>query len=148
MSTDMILQAPSLFDTAGADAVFLVGRVIFGLVFAFFGLNHFLNAEAMSGYAGAKGVPAPNLAVPFTGGMLLFGGLGVLLGVYPALAAGAIVVFLVVTTPLMHDFWTASEAEQTTEMTQFLKNVALAGLALSFLAVSQVPWPFALNVGL
>jgi uncharacterized membrane protein YphA (DoxX/SURF4 family) len=148
MSVDVLLQGPSLFGTPGAEFAFLVARVVFGLVFVFFGLNHFTNAEMMSGYAGAKGVPAANLLVPATGGMLVFGGLGVLLGVFPTLAAGAVVVFLLVTTPMMHDFWAASEEEQMTEMTQFLKNVALFGAAVGFLAVSGSPWPLAVGVGL
>jgi uncharacterized membrane protein YphA (DoxX/SURF4 family) len=148
MTTEIVLQGGPLFGSPGAEVAFLLARIVFGLVFAFFGLNHFTNAEAMSGYAGSKGVPAPELAVPFTGGMLVFGGLGVLLGVFPTLAAGAILVFLVVTTPTMHDFWTAPEEEQMTEMTQFLKNVALAGMTLGVLAISQSPWPFAVGIGL
>jgi uncharacterized membrane protein YphA (DoxX/SURF4 family) len=80
--------------------------------------------------------------------MLVFGGLGIVLGVFPALAAGAIAVFLLVTTPTMHDFWAASDEERMTEMTQFLKNVALLGTALGFLVVSQFPWPLAVGVGL
>jgi uncharacterized membrane protein YphA (DoxX/SURF4 family) len=148
MSTDIVLQSAQLFGSPGAEFVFLGARVLFGAVIAFTGLNHFLNAESMSGYAGAKGVPAPGLAVPFTGGMLLFGGLGVLLGAFPVLAAGAVAVFLVVTTPVMHDFWAAPEEERMTEMTQFLKNVALLGTALGFLAVSGTAWPLAVGIGL
>ena len=148
MSAEVLLQGPPLFDSLGADVAFLLARVVFGAVFVFFGLNHFMNAETMSGYAGAKGVPMPSLAVPFTGGMLVFGGLGVLLGVFPTLAAGAVLVFLLVTTPMMHDFWAAGEEEQMTEMTQFLKNVALLGAAAGFLALSGSPWPLAVGVGL
>ncbi len=148
MSAELVLQNAPLFDSAGADVVFLLARVLFGAVIAFTGLNHFLNAETMAGYAGAKGIPAPNLAVPFSGGLLLFGGLGIVLGVFPTLAAGAIAVFLLVATPTMHDFWAAPEEEQMTEMTQFLKNVALLGTALGFLVVSQSPWPLAVGVGL
>ncbi|AUV81689.1 quinol oxidase [Salinigranum rubrum] len=148
LSAELVLQNASLFDSAGADVVFLLARVLFGAVIAFTGLNHFLNAETMVGYAGAKGIPAPNLAVPFSGGLLLFGGLGIVLGVFPTLAAGAIAVFLLVATPTMHDFWAAPAEEQMTEMTQFLKNVALLGTALGFLVVSQTPWPLAVGVGL
>jgi uncharacterized membrane protein YphA (DoxX/SURF4 family) len=135
-------------DAAGAGVVLLAARLLFGLVVAFMGLNHFANAEQMTGYADAKGVPAASLAVPFTGGMLLFGGLGVALGVYPALAAGAVAVFLLVTTPVMHDFRAAPAGEQQTELTNFLKNVTMLGAALGFLALSSVTWPFAVGVGL
>lgn len=130
------------------EAAFLLGRVLFGFVLAFMGLNHFLNREQLTGYAGAKGVPAPGFAVPFTGGMLLFGGLGVAAGAFPTLAAGAVVVFLIVTTPLMHDFWAAAEADRQSELTAFLKNVAMLGAALGLLALSTQAWPYAVNVGL
>ena len=126
------------------DELFLLGRLLFGGVLAFNGLNHFLDAESMAGYAGAKGVPAPGLAVPATGGLLLFGGLGVAAGVLPTLAAGALVVFLVVTTPVMHDFWAAPEEQKQTEMINFLKNVAMTGAALVLLAISTTAWPYAL----
>jgi uncharacterized membrane protein YphA (DoxX/SURF4 family) len=143
MSPVPLQSLSTLFGDGGA-LVFLLARVVFGAAFVVFGLNHFLNAESMSGYAGAKGVPAPSLAVPFTGGMLVFGGLAVALGVVPLYGAGAIAAFLLVTTPVMHDFWAAPEEEAQSELTNFLKNVALFGTALGFLAVSAAPWPYAL----
>lgn len=142
----MILQ--SAFASGSAEVAFLLGRVFFGGVLAFTGLNHFMNTDAMVGYADAKGVPAAELAVPFSGGMLVFGGLGIALGAFPALAAGAVALFLLVATPTMHDFWAAPEEEQQTEMTQFLKNVAMLGGALFFLALSGTVWPYAVGVGL
>jgi uncharacterized membrane protein YphA (DoxX/SURF4 family) len=128
--------------------MFLLGRLLFGLVMAFNGLNHFMNADEMSGYAGAKGVPVPTVSVTFTGGMLLFGGLGIAAGVYPILSAGAIAVFLLVTTPVMHDFWAVPEEDQQSEITNFLKNVSLLGVTLVFLALGGTPWPFGLGVGI
>jgi len=134
------------FDAAGAEAGFLLARIAFGFVIGFFGLNHFLNAETMVGYADAKGVPAAGLAVPFTGGMLLFAGAGIALGVLPAVAAGAVVVFLAVTTPLMHDFWAVPDEQKQDELINFMKNVALLGAAVAFLAVSGAEWPFAVSL--
>lgn len=135
------------FDTAGAALAFLLARVLFGVVVAFMGLNHFANAGAMAGYAEANGVPAAGLAVPFTGGMLLLGGLGIAVGAFPVLAAGAVAVFLLVTTPVVHDFWAAPEEEQQAEMTDFLKNVTMLGAALAFLAAGGETWAYAVNVG-
>ncbi|MGQ4556270.1 DoxX family membrane protein [Halobellus sp. GM3] len=133
---------------AGSTGIaFLAGRVLFGAVLAFMGLNHFMNAEGMAGYAEAKGVPAARFSVVFSGGMLLFGGLGIALGAFPALAAGAVALFLVVSTPAMHDFWAVPEDQQQAEMTNFLKNVALLGGALVFLALSGTAWPYAVGLG-
>ncbi|WP_458189482.1 DoxX family protein [Haladaptatus sp. NG-WS-4] len=134
---------------AGIGAVvFLVARVLFGGLLAFQGLNHFQNADAMSEYAQSKGVPAARASVLLSGGMLLFGGLGIVLGVFPAIAAGAIAVFLLVTTPLMHNFWAVPEDQQQAEMINFIKNVELLGASLVFLVLSSEPWAYALGVGL
>jgi uncharacterized membrane protein YphA (DoxX/SURF4 family) len=134
---------------AGIGAVvFLVARVLFGGLLAFQGLNHFQNADAMSGYAQSKGVPAARASVLLSGGMLLFGGLGIVLGVLPAIAAGAVAVFLLVTTPMMHNFWAVPEDQQQAEMTNFIKNVELLGASLVFLVLSSEPWAYALGVGL
>ena len=134
--------------TGTAAVVFLVARVLVGGVVAFMGVNHFLNAEDMAGYAGMKGVPAPDLMVPFTGGMLLFGGLSIALGFYPVVGAGAIAVFLVVTTPVMHDFWTVDDPEQQqNEMTAFLKNVVMLGAALGFLVLAGTQWKYSVATG-
>ena len=142
------LQATAeLFGSTGVDIAFLLARLLFGGVLAFMGLNHFRNADQMVPYAEAKGVPAAGLLVPLTGGLLVAGGLSIVLGVYPMLGAGAVALFLLVSTPLMHDFWAAPETEQQTELTQFLKNVTMLGGALVFLALASAPWPFALGLG-
>lgn len=138
------LQA--VFDASGAAELFLLARLLFGLVLGFMGLNHFLDAESMTGYAEAKGAPMPALSVYLTGGMLLLGGLGVAVGAFRVLAAGALAVFFLVATPLMHDFWNADD--DGGEMTHFLKNLTMLGASLAFLAVAGVDWPYALNLGL
>lgn len=107
-----------------------------------------MNIDGMAGYAGANGVPAPRFGVTFTGGMLVFGGLGVAAGVFPTLAAGALAVFLVVTTPMMHDFWAVPEDQQQQEMTHFLKNLALLGGALILLILSGANWAYSAGIGL
>jgi uncharacterized membrane protein YphA (DoxX/SURF4 family) len=131
-----------------ASELLLLARLLFGGVLAFTGLNHFGNADAMTGYAEAKGLPAPRFGVVASGVLLVLGGLGVVLGVFPVLAAGALATFLVVSALLFHDFWAVPEDQQQDEMTQFLKNVALAGAALALLALGGTEWAYSLNVGL
>ena len=143
----MIALQTGVFDAAGAGIVFLLARLLFGGVLAFMGVNHFMNADQMVPYADAKGIPAANVLVPFSGGQLLFGGLAIVLGVYPVLGAGAIAVFLPIAAVTMHDFWTVPEEEQQSELTDFLKNVTMTGGALAFLAAGGVDWPFALGIG-
>lgn len=135
-------------ETTAGGLAFLAGRMLLGGVLAFMGLNHFVQADQLAGYAEAKGVPAPRLGVYLSGVMLVFGGLSLVLGVYPVVGAALLVVFLVVTTPTIHDFWAAADPEtQQSEMTAFLKNAGLTGAALVVLAVGGAAWPYALNVG-
>ena len=137
-----------VFEAAGAAELFLLARVLFGGVLAFTGLNHFLDTESMAGYAEFKGLPAPRASVLLSGGLLIFGGLSLIAGVFPAVGAGALAVFLIASGLAMHDFWAVDGDDAQTEMTQFLKNVYGAGGALVFLALATVPWPYALNIGL
>ena len=135
-------------DTGLGAILILVGRLLFGGLLAFQGLNHFMNTDEMAGYAESKGVPAARFGVIASGMMLLLGGLGIILGVYPIVAAGMLAVFFVLVTPVMHDFWAAPEAEQQDEMVDFIKNVELLGASLVFLVLGGETWGYALNIGL
>ncbi|MFB6304005.1 MAG: DoxX family protein [Haloferacaceae archaeon] len=128
---------------------FLVGRVLFGGVLAFMGLNHFQQPEGLAGYAESKGVPAPTLAVYGSGALLVLGGLSLAAGVYPVVGALAVAAFFVVTTPWIHDFWNVEDPDQRQQqMTQFLKNAALLGGALVLFALTAADWPFSAGLGL
>jgi putative oxidoreductase len=50
------------------------------------------------------------------------------------LAAGAIATFFLGVTPGMHDFWNMDDDQREGQQIHFLKNLALFGAALSFLA--------------
>ncbi len=99
-------------------------------------------------YASSKNVPSPKYAVLLAGLFLLFGGLGMVLGVYVQWAVLLLVVFLVVVSVMMHNFWAVTDPTQKQmEMVNFLKNMALAGAALMTLAIEQ-PWAFSLPLSL
>ena len=135
-------------DTGLAAVLLLAGRVLFGGLLVFQGLNHFTNTEAMTGYAQAKGLPAPGFSVVASGVVLALGGLGIIAGVFPAIAAGAVALFLLVAAVTMHDFWAVPDEQAQDEMVQFLKNVELAGAALVFLAISGEAWAYTVGIGL
>jgi uncharacterized membrane protein YphA (DoxX/SURF4 family) len=115
------------------DVITLIGRILF--VFLFFGsaFSHITQTEAMAGYASSKGVPSAKAATFGSGVLMAVGGLMLLLGVWADLGALLLVIFLVPTAFLMHNFWkeTDPQAKQM-EMIQFNKDLALAGGALMF----------------
>src|SRR5437762_6490447 len=126
------------------DLLFLVGRVLFGGLFLYSGVNHLLHYEATRGYVAYKHVPLPAAATLISGLWLLAGGASVVTGFRPEIGLGLIVVFLVVMTPKMHDFWTVTDPTQRMgPFINFQKNVALLGAALMMFAVPR-PWPYSL----
>lgn len=127
------------------DTLHLVGRILFAGFFIVSGANHFTKLDAMKSYAGSKGVPAPGLAVPFTGLLLLAGGLSVLLGLWAYIGLGLLILFLVPTAFMMHDFWAVPEDQKQAEMVNFMKNIALAGAALMMLLSAYQGWPYDLG---
>ena len=144
-----ITTLPLQLDAPFAGELFLLGRILFGATLAFMGLNHFMDLDTMAGYAEFKGLPAPRFSVVASGLLLVLGGLGVVVGAFPVIAAGGLAVFLLVSAVTMHDFWSVDDPEEKqSEMTSFLKNVYGAGAAVALLAVGGTAWPYALGLGL
>lgn len=121
------------------DALFLIGRILFGLLFVVSGLAaHFAGYQQLKGYAAAKKIPFAGPAVLVSGVGIVLGGIGIAVGVWPDLSALVIAVFLFFTSFFIHNFWTVKDDAmmRITEMTQFEKDVALLGAALVFFAVT------------
>jgi putative oxidoreductase len=117
------------------EVVMLIGRILFALMVVMGGLNHLTKAEAMSGYATFKKVPAAKLSVLVSGILLLAGGLSVALGVYADLGGLVVAVLLALMALKMHDFWAQSDAQaKQTETIAFWKNISMAGGALFIFA--------------
>ncbi len=113
------------------DAVLIIGRILFALIFINSGIMHLTKLEAMSGYAKFKKVPAAKFSVVLTGLMILIGGLYIALGIYADLGALLIAIFLIPTAFMMHAFWKESDASaKQTESIGFFKDLSLAGAAL------------------
>jgi putative oxidoreductase len=118
------------------DTLFTIGQVVLGAYFIFSGLNHFMKAQAMTGYAASKGLPAPSASVLLSGVLLVLGGLGVLFQYQVTYAYGALILFLVVAAVTMHAFWKAGDPmAKMGDMINFQKNIALASALLMLLAL-------------
>jgi len=124
---------------------FLVGRILVGCYYLQAAYHHFTAVGHLSRAAAAHGVPAPEVAILGAGVLLLVAGLSFLLGVFPRLGVGAIVLFLVPVTVIMHPFWADRNlAQQQADLINFTKNIGLLGSSLMFLAVPR-PWPYSLE---
>ena len=124
---------------------FLIGRILVGCYYLQSAYHHFTGIGQLSRAAAAHGVPAPEVAVIGAGVLLLVAGLSFLLGVFPRLGVGAIVLFLVPVTLIMHAFWAdRNPMQRQSDLINFSKNVGLLGSSLMFLAVPR-PWPYSLE---
>ena len=112
------------------DVVFLVGRILFGLLFVSSGLMNHFRPEGRE-YARSLGAPAPDVLVPLSGVAIVAGGLMIALGIWADLGALLVIGFLVGITPIIHAFWKIEDPQmQQIEISQFSKNVALLGAAI------------------
>ena len=134
-----------VFETSLAAELFVGGRLLLGGVLAYLGISNMVDVEAKIAYARSTGVPLAGIAVPVSFVMLTLGGAGIVVGLYPVLASGAVITFFAGVTPAMHAFWRIEDPEERgQERTQFLLNVALLGSALIVLAVGGSSWPYSL----
>lgn len=112
------------------DVLILIARILFSIIFLMSAIGHFTQTKAMAEYSKSKGVPAPGLAVVVTGLMLLLGGLSILLGAYVNIGAILLVIFLIPTAFIMHNFWTVKDPMmKQNDQTHFMKDLALGGAA-------------------
>jgi putative oxidoreductase len=115
------------------DVVFLLGRILFGLLFVSSGFMAHLGEGGRAGreYARSLGAPSPDVLVPLSGITIIVGGLLVALGIWADLGALLIIGFLVGITPIMHAFWKIDDPQmRAIQSAMFFKNTALLGAAL------------------
>lgn len=130
------------------DAVLVIGRILFALIFINSGIAHFTKNAGMTQYAQYKKVPMARASVYISGLVILLGGLYIVLGFYADLGALLIAIFLIPTAFLMHNFWKESDATAKQNATiAFFKDLALAGAALIIFAVLHAGANFGPNVG-
>lgn len=116
------------------EIIYVIGRILFAAIFLTSGVNHLTKLKDMSAYAKSMGVPAPGFMTVLSGLMILFGGLMVLFDFYLFYGALLLVIFLIPTAIMMHAFWKVPDPMmKQVQMSQFMKNIALAGAALMML---------------
>jgi len=117
----------------------MVGRIILGGFFIMSGMNHFTKMSMMVGAAMKNNIPIPKTSVAISGLVMIAGGLGILLWVYPGLASAGLALFLVAASFTMHKFWTLKNAAPETQMSQmryFMGNMALCGALLILISLN------------
>ena len=113
------------------DWLYLIGRVLFGMIFIGSGMNHLTKLDAMTQYAEAKGVGGAKGMVVLSGIMMLLGGFSVILGFYMEIGTWLLALFLIAAGMKIHAFWKGTDpGARQNEMAHFMKNMSLAGAAI------------------
>lgn len=111
------------------DPALLVGRILGSAIFILGGYGKLMAAAGTQAYFEKIGVPSPMIAYYVSVAVELGGGLLFLLGFMTRLVALVLALFCVATALLAHTAF----ADQT-QMIQFLKNMAMTGGYLAFVA--------------
>ena len=107
------------------NAILNLGKYLYALPFAVFGVFHFMNAEAMKGMAFGS-----SILVYITGAALIAATVSMLIGKMDKLAAVLLAVFLLLMVFLVH-LGGATGGDQAATG-NLLKDLALAGAALMY----------------
>jgi putative oxidoreductase len=105
----------------------LFGRILMSVIFIMSGLQKFGMFSMMTGYAAAKGLPMPAVAIGAAATIEVLGGFFILAGFQTKPAAWVVFLFLIPTTLLFHNFWTMAGMERMDNMAHFMKNLAIMG---------------------
>lgn len=109
------------------DTLAKIGRILFAIPFAVFGMMHFMNASMM---AGMVPIPGGVIWVYLTGACLIAAAIAILIGKYARLACQLLGLFLMLTALTVHLPGILSAPDMgaaAPSMSNMLKDVSLAG---------------------
>lgn len=114
------------------NALLSLGRWLFPIPFAAFGLMHFMNAEAMSGMVPAY-LPAGVFFIYLTGAALLGAAVSMVIRKYDKLATTLLGILVLLTALMIHLPGAMAGGEAAASyIGNFLKDIGLAGAAFLY----------------
>jgi putative oxidoreductase len=118
----------------GSAILALLGRVLLASIFVYSGFGKITGFQGTVGFIASAGLPMPQVLAVGSIIVEFIGGLALLIGFRARWAALAFVVFLIVITPVFHNFWSAPPAEAMSQQINFIKNIAIVGGMLMVMA--------------
>jgi putative oxidoreductase len=109
------------------DITALVGRALLASLFIWSGWGKLNGFSGAAGYIASKGIPMPQVLAALAIAMELGGGILLLIGLKARWIALAFVGFLIIITPIFHNFWDVPDAQVRMQQINFMKNVAILG---------------------
>jgi putative oxidoreductase len=121
----------------------LLGRVAIAAIFLVSGTAKLVDVAGTAAHMTAVGIPFPETLAMFAGVAEILGALSLMFGALTRIGAIGLILFMIPTTLLFHNFWVLEGDEQRLQMVQFLKNLGLTGALI--LLVSFGPGRYSID---
>lgn len=105
----------------------LIGRLCIAAIFIISGISKFLNFDHTVAYMESKGMTMIPLFLFGAALVEILGGLSLVFGYKTRLSATILLLYLIPTTVIFHNFWDLSGADRAAQQIEFLKNLAIFG---------------------
>jgi len=116
------------------NEILLAARLLLGGAFVFAGVRNIQNRAFLTQLMAARGVPQAQLALWLGIVLQVAAGALVIAGLWTAFAAAILILFLIVATPMFHNFWDHQGPDRAARINGFVGNVALTGGFLALMA--------------
>ena len=113
----------------------LLGRICLAAIFILSGIGKILNPADTAAYMAAKGMSMIPFFLYSAAAVEILGGLSLLLGYKARWGSLLLLLFLIPTTLIFHNFWSVPPEASKMEMINFLKNLAIFGGLLYTLSI-------------
>lgn len=110
-------------------------RLCIAAIFILAGVSKFMNFDETATYMASKGLTMIPLFLFGAATIEILGGLSLVFGYKTRLGAAVLLLFLIPTTLIFHDFWNVGGADRAAQQIEFLKNLAIFGGLLYVLSV-------------
>ncbi len=119
----------------GCSMLMLLGRICLSIIFILAGMGKISGPEETAAYMIAKGMSMTHFFLYAAAAVEIIGGLSLLLGFKTRWGSLLLLLFLIPTTFIFHNFWNVGPEASKIEMIGFLKNLAIFGGLLYTLSV-------------
>ena len=132
MATSSI--SPVASPSVGQDALALFGRILLAVLFIPAGISKLTGFAGTVGYIGSVGLPLPALGAVLAIVVELGFGVLLLVGFKTRWVALALALFTLAAAVFFHNYWAMPADKAFINQLMFMKNVAIAGGLLAFVA--------------
>ena len=105
----------------------LLGRIAIAAIFLVSGTAKLFDVPGTAAYMSGVGIPYAETLAMVAGIAEVLGALALAFGALTRIGAIGLILFLIPTTLLFHNFWALEGDEQQMQMAHFLKNLGIVG---------------------